>query len=834
MFERRSDLRYLTLAVFVVLLGLFNSGMDDTLASQNPQPRVSSLRQPLVELGYHFRQQTREELFYRCFGEMALGRQHDRAFLAKHRGEIGEYSRGMLGPEKITGPTLPYRDYVAEYPPANFPFIVAPSLGGQKADSYSTLFRLMLASLNLAAFLLSIQLANRIWRSAGEVRRYLLLSLIAALLLGPIMVTRLDSIALFFFVAALAATSREHPIVAGAMMALATGAKIVPVFLIPFFFLFWWMGGERGKAIRYTVSSVVCGMLIFFPALFAGPDNFRAMFKFHGERPIQVESTYAVVLRLQERLFGARVEEFHSFGSWNIDGPYSELYASASTFLALGVVALMLLVFGHWLRANPEVDKATREQWLVRACGATVAGLMVFSKVFSPQYLIWMWPWIFLAERPNNKPYQAVCLTAFFLTQLITQPFGSAVVQGEIGGTVMLGVRNLCLFFILVLLARLPRPVPKMVQAPRDWGRKTAILPLTLALVAFAVHLQSRAIEKDFSSLSPFFPDQPSVRLEFTSIPPDAPLPFRGYSGIETDQVGNSFAWSVRNRVEHFLPADGSGDQILQFGLINALNLDGGTIELSVNGTRVDLWSDGEDWPRHYTAWVPAAVLKDTGLNDISLQTPQPISPADRGLGTDTRQLGMQMDWISLSEVEGFAQFLSPPPKSVAESFYGDAWVVRTRLDAQPASTGWTETGEGFREASSQVELPEKGPIWFYRPGDFIADFARLPVGSGWSKAGADSGARPLRYLEGDGRLTLQVPPGRRSVSFTVLKSEYEDRPPKIELSIDGKPAVLKVTERELETRYSTEIEFQGGKTEFVFSGGRAALGVFHIGPERT
>ena len=141
---KRSDLRYLVLAVFVVLLGLFNSGLDETLASYNPPPPTSALGRPLVKLAYHFRTQTNEERFYHCFGQMALGRQHDYRFLVKHRGDLGEYHEGMVGPETVTGPTLPYRDYIAEYPPVNFPFIAGPSLAGEKLNSYATTFRVTL------------------------------------------------------------------------------------------------------------------------------------------------------------------------------------------------------------------------------------------------------------------------------------------------------------------------------------------------------------------------------------------------------------------------------------------------------------------------------------------------------------------------------------------------------------------------------------------------------------------------------------------------------------------------------------------------------------------
>ena len=60
MLSHRRDLGYLILAILVVILGLFNSGLDDNLANQNPPPHVSALRRPLVQASYHFRQHTNE------------------------------------------------------------------------------------------------------------------------------------------------------------------------------------------------------------------------------------------------------------------------------------------------------------------------------------------------------------------------------------------------------------------------------------------------------------------------------------------------------------------------------------------------------------------------------------------------------------------------------------------------------------------------------------------------------------------------------------------------------------------------------------------------------
>ncbi len=789
---KRSDLRYLILAVFVVLLGLFNSGLDETLASYNPPPPTSTFRRPLVDLAYHFRTQTNEERFYHCFGQMALGRQHDYKFLVKHRGDLGEYHEGMVGPETVTGPTLPYRDYIAEYPPVNFPFIAGPSLAGEKLNSYSTTFRVTLAVLNGLAFLFFLRLAVRWDFSSVELRRFLLLSLLGALLLGPIMITRLDPITLFFLAAALLAVSYERPLVAGFSMALATGAKIVPVFLMPFFFLHWLLNRETRKALKFGLASAAGLGLVFLPALMAGPDNFRALFRFHGERPIQVESTFAALLRLQELFLGTTAQAVHSFGSWNITAASAHLYEAASKPLALGTVAVMLVIYWRGLVKTPEQDKVTRERWLLSACGATVAGLMVFSKVFSPQYLIWTWPWFFLINKRKYSAVSIVTLATLFLTQLVAQPYATAVVKGEMIGTVLLGARNLCLLLLLFLMARPPGgPGEAPANQSRDWGRKTILLPLLLALLALGIQMESSRMESRWMRPIPDT-DPRFVRMELNSTGKGQAVPRRGYSGLESDPRGMTFSWTIEPKVDHYFPpADPGHAYIFELKGLDSMNPDiKNEMQLTVNGKPVALWTRGEKWPLTYSAWIPSSLLKTDAWNQLTLHTPAPISPKAAGRGQDFRELGIMVDWIAFDMVEGFAAFGSAPPQELQNQF-----------------EGWTE-----------VEGPDSSVI-YYRPGDFSADFARLPVGTGWSAANAERADRPFRRLEGSGELSLLLPEGRHQLSFSVLKDTWDQETPNIELTLEGVGKLpLSRREESWETIYEAEFEGKGELTKLTFS----------------
>ncbi len=847
MLTRRPELRHLLLACFVVLFGLFNSGLENDIAAAHPMPSLSWPRSEAVRLTYHFRKETREELFYRCFGEMALGRQHNRIFLSKHRGDLGQYGPDMIGPEVVTGPVLPYRDYIAEYPPVNVPFIVAPSLVNTTSNGYSLIFRFILGLLNGAALILTAQLALKVYRSAEDVRNVLLLSLAAAICLGPIMVTRLDPIALFFFVYALSAASADRPIRSAVGLALATGAKIVPVFLVPHFFLHWWMKKDRNKAIQFGVATVASLGLIFLPPALIGGDNFWNMLRFHGERPIQVESTYAALLRIQQLFFGSPVELIHSFGSWNLASPNAKFLQSLSTPLALVVVATMLWLYRGWLVKAPDIDENTRTIWLLRACGATVAGLMVVSKVFSPQYLIWFWPWIFLAETDKRYRFAGLCLVAFFLTQLLTQVYDTSMVIGEPLGTALLAARNLSLFLILCFLARQPVRVAtaeSTESAPARYAQFAPLLPLGLALLSLVISIQAQSLLYAWREPIADLPPQSCVRVEYDSpTEQHSRFPGRGFASIEMELVAprRTFAWTVESDVVQWLPEMASGcDYQIEFEVINALpDIPQDGLKVSMNGRAVELSSSQTEWPKRYVGWVPQEFVAQRKLNRLDLETPEPTSPSEMGISIDSRKLGLQVDWLSLNSLCGFARLLTIPNPERLERLGGQSLVARIK-GPDPSLPNWRSLGQDYwegplAELKPQLQTPRR--FWLYRPGHFHSDFTQLPLGPGWSKAQADWTGRPFRSLIGQGQLSLHMPQGRTHLSFTALKESPDAKGPDLELKVDGEKVELTRQEGRWETVFEATLSCPGGVSNFVFSersmpwSRKAALSDFSLTP---
>jgi hypothetical protein len=98
-----------------------------------------------------------------------------------------------------------------------------------------------------------------------------------------------------------------------------------------------------------------------------------------------------------------------SHGSQNLAGSGPDTLAVVQTVLQ----ATALIVTWVWFAHGP----VTRER-LVRASAAAVCGFVAFSKVLSPQFLIWLVPLVPLVRGRRGLAASALLAVALVLTQL--------------------------------------------------------------------------------------------------------------------------------------------------------------------------------------------------------------------------------------------------------------------------------------------------------------------------------------------------------------------------------------------------------------------------------
>jgi hypothetical protein len=332
------------------------------------------------------------------------------AFGALH---YGFYTRGVLmdtpvyeryGDAIVHGARLPYRDFAVEYPPGALPVFAAPSVVAGKGDftSYRRGFEtLMLVCGAVAALLVGITSGGR----AGAA----LLTALSPLALGPVVLSRFDLWPALLSVAGLAALLADRRRLGSVLLGVAVAAKLYPGVLVPLAVAYVWRRHGRREGIVCAAFAFAAAAVFFLPFLVLAPRGVWASISGQAHRPLQIESTGASFLLAAHQLFGTPLTQISSHGSDNLAGSTPHLLA---TLQAAGAPLILLALWIAFARGE-----ATRER-LIRYSAAAVCAFIIFSKVLSPQYLIWLIPLVPLVRGRRGLAAAVLFVSALVLTQL--------------------------------------------------------------------------------------------------------------------------------------------------------------------------------------------------------------------------------------------------------------------------------------------------------------------------------------------------------------------------------------------------------------------------------
>ena len=359
---------------------------------------------------------------------------------------INELSTPEMGLNITQSPGLmPYRDFPIEYPPANWIWILAPRLFTRDIGTYIGLFSEQMALVLTLALALAWRIRPRLSMIAW--------SSLALAALGPICLSRLDVTVTLLLATSLWCALRDRPVASGLALATATATKLFPVLFVPMFAWHFSKQGGRPPLRRFLLAAGLGLVVWMLPAALIGGPRFMAMFAFHHDRPVQIESLMSSLIMTCEVASRSPVLVDSSFGSINLALP-------AQLNTALNLLSSLLLLASvaapTWIYARHDYDPTGAR--LTRALVAGCLGVMWTSKVLSPQYLVWVVPMAFLLR--GNRRFYGALVAACALTHLI---FPSCYMQLQAGygwAVALLLARNALLVACFVL-AVLPEGAPE-------------------------------------------------------------------------------------------------------------------------------------------------------------------------------------------------------------------------------------------------------------------------------------------------------------------------------------------------------------------------------------
>jgi len=178
----------------------------------------------------------------------------------------------------------------------------------------------------------------------------------------------------------------HRPNVAAVFGVLATGVKYWPAIVLPTLAA---PADTRGRAIKAGV--IAGGALGVVSLAVGGWERLISPLQYQGARGLQIESIFATPAMVHWAHDPHRYTVFYSSAKADeVSGPDVAwlLHLSSIATIVLAVV-LVALWIGSWLRLRDPERSIDVMVWLILA---SVSGFIVTSKVFSPQYLLWMLP----------------------------------------------------------------------------------------------------------------------------------------------------------------------------------------------------------------------------------------------------------------------------------------------------------------------------------------------------------------------------------------------------------------------------------------------------------
>lgn len=241
------------------------------------------------------------------------------------------------------------------------------------------------------------------------------------LLLAPVSMLRLEGFAAPLAIAGLALLVRR-PGIAGALIAAATWIKVWPAAIVAAAVT---VSRARGRIVAggVAVTGAIAGIVI----VAGGGSNLFSFLTIQSDRSLQLEApvatpwVWATVLGLP----GAQIRQNYVLATREVAGPGAHAAGELVTWampIAFAVIIALLWRARRRALAGGTLTPVGEQRLVLRGAFALTAALIVFNKVGSPQYMLWLAPIVAVGLAIDRRAWMraagwmaAIC----FLTTLV-------------------------------------------------------------------------------------------------------------------------------------------------------------------------------------------------------------------------------------------------------------------------------------------------------------------------------------------------------------------------------------------------------------------------------
>jgi uncharacterized membrane protein len=306
---------------------------------------------------------------------------------------------------------------------------------------------------DITAVWLALAWVVTVWATSRTHRRRPWDALLVAI--SPIVLvhafTNFDAIATAFTATGLLAWARKKPVLAGVLLGIGGAAKLYPLFLLLPLLVLCLRAGKMRVWSYTAVSAVGTWAVINLPFALFLRTGWEEFFRLNTSRPMDPDSLYNV---------------FSYFSGWTgFDGVL--LRGQTPTWLNIVTGGLFIVLCAG---IGYVALTAARRPRLGQLCFLIVAAFLLTSKVWSPQYSLWLVPLAALAI-PRWRPLLAwMVIDALVWAPRMFYYLGvdhKGLPEGWFLGTVV--VRDLAVIALCVLIIReIYRPATDLVRVAGD------------------------------------------------------------------------------------------------------------------------------------------------------------------------------------------------------------------------------------------------------------------------------------------------------------------------------------------------------------------------------
>jgi hypothetical protein len=361
------------------------------------------------------------------------------------QGQLSDVGGYQQWAELVRSGQVPYRDFPLEYPPASLPpFLLASYMSW----SYATSFAVLMGVCGAGCIVLIAATLRAVNASSERTWAALLLFAVSPFVLGSLFDTRFDLWPALLALAGIAALVRDRPVLSGVFLGLGFAAKLWPGVLLPIAAIHLWRRRGSGSGMTVVAAFLAATVACFLPFVLLSPHGVWESLRGQLDRPLQVESLGAAILMAAQHAGMRPLTTVTSHGAQALSGRGAGLAADLST------AAEILAVLAVW--AGFARSRAREHQAALIAAAATVAAVVAFDKVLSPQYLIWVVPFVPLVAGLRGVVAAVLLLLALGLTQTwFPWSYWQLATGHESPWSWYLLARDLCLVALAGVLAEL-------------------------------------------------------------------------------------------------------------------------------------------------------------------------------------------------------------------------------------------------------------------------------------------------------------------------------------------------------------------------------------------